>query len=130
MVILKFTLLFFLLYLAWMVVLRQNSGSPYGGPFYYADPLNSNNPVQPRYRLNFKQAWSSDRFVEVYTNEAGQPLLAKHFVGHQLASQMVWIWTQSGQLMRRYFEDPQGRLLIINVLPVAGGPEIVETPAF
>jgi hypothetical protein len=117
MVIVKFALLFFLVYLVWMVTLRQNRGPVYGGPFYYADPPNSSNPVRPQYRLTFKQAWDDDHFVQVYCNESGLPLLAQHMVAHAVAWQMVWIWSQNGQLMRRYTEDAQGNILKTDVMP-------------
>jgi hypothetical protein len=124
-IIAKFALLFFLMMLAWMVVLRQDRGPVYGGPFYYADPPDSSNPVRPQYRLSFAHAWASDRCVEVYCNGAGEPLLAKHLVHHQVAWQMVWIWDKSGRLMRRYTEDPQGNITKTDVLPT---PE-TEPPA-
>jgi hypothetical protein len=131
MVIIKFALLFFLITLVWMVTLRQNRGPVYGGPFYYADPPNSSNPVRPQYRLNFKQAWDSDRYVEVYTNDDGLPVLAKYLSAHEVMSQMVWIWSQNGQLMRRYTEDAQGNILKTDVMPwVLATPTPSTSPLF
>jgi hypothetical protein len=134
MVIIKFALFFFLITLIWLVTIRQSLGTPYGGPFYYADVEGTSNPVQPKYKLNFKQAWNSDRYVAVYFDENGNPLLAQHYVRqqvggrmvHQLGYQMVWIWTKQGRLSRRYVEDPAGKLLQIDVLPT---PEPSLTPA-
>jgi hypothetical protein len=129
MVVLKIALLFFVLTMVWFVALRQNRGPVYGGPFFYADPENNSNPVRPQYRLSFKRAWASNRCVEVYCNEDGLPVLAKHLVAHQVAWQMVWIWSRAGELMRRYTEDPQGDLLTIEVMPsVARTPTPVPTP--
>jgi len=118
MVIVKFALFFFLIALVWIAVLRGDLGLPYGGPFYYADPVGLSNPMQPRYRLSFERAWASNRCVEVYTNSMGLPVLARHRVAHQVVGQMVWIWTKNGRLMRRYAEGPQGHLLKIDVMPL------------
>jgi hypothetical protein len=125
MVLIKFTLFFFLITLIWLVTLRQNLGIPYGGPFYYADLEGTSNPVQPTYKLSFKQAWNSERYVAVYFNEAGLPLLAQHYQHHVRTWQMVWIWRQNGQLMRRYTEDAQGNLTKIDVMPT---PEPSPSP--
>lgn len=125
MLIIKFVLFFFLITLIWLVTLRQNLGIPYGGPFYYADIEGTSNPVQPGYRISFRQAWASDRYVAVYFNEVGLPLLAQHFSAHKLVWQMVWLWSRSGRLTRRYTESPSGELLKIDVMPT---PEPTPAP--
>jgi hypothetical protein len=126
-VIIKFALFFFLIMMVWMATLRQSMVTPYGGPFYFADLEGTSNPVQPKYRLNFTQAWHSDRYVEVYFSEAGVPVLARHMAAHQVAWQMVWIYNKNGELTRRYTEDAAGNLLKIDVTPAAN-PTPTESP--
>ena len=111
--------------LVWLMTLRQNLGIPYGGPFYYADPPNATNPVMPKFKLTAKQAFASDKYVEVYFSEAGLPLLAKHRTnpGRVLVWQMVWIWNRHGEMTRRYIEGPQGQLVDTFVAPTP-----TETP--
>jgi hypothetical protein len=77
--------------------------------------------VQPKYRLNLQRALASERYVAVYFNEAGLPLLAKHYEKvdgkPSLAWQAVWVWDVHSRLMRRFREDPAGKLLEIDVMP-------------
>jgi len=52
MVIIKFALFFFLIFMTMTLVQSQGQGPLQGGPFYFLYMPGSRNPVQPKYRLN------------------------------------------------------------------------------
>ena len=105
MIVLKFTTIFFLMYLAFMVTLRNSPKEPVGGPYYYGDPPPGAFALpQPRFKLNFWQAWHSDHYCEIYFDSRSLPFMIKHMnKQHHEEWRMELLYTKEGRLRRRTY---------------------------
>jgi hypothetical protein len=110
MIIIKFTLVAFLITMTWFASTRVFPPAPVGGPYYYADAPGAW-AIQPKNRLTPFQGVRSERAVAVDFDDRCLPLLARHLVKGKEQWRMVWLWDRAGRLRWRLWEDPQGRVL-------------------
>ena len=110
MIIIKFTMVAFLVTMTWFASTRVFPPAPVGGPYYYADTPRSW-AIQPKNRLTPFQALRSERVIAVDFDDRCLPLLARHLVNRKEQWRMVWLWSRDGRLRWRMTEDPRGQIL-------------------
>ena len=74
MIIIKFILLIFLFFMAWLIVTMDERMQPRSGPNYYLDMgPGSVNSIQPQYRISRTEAFNRPHAFEVECFNNGEP---------------------------------------------------------
>jgi hypothetical protein len=74
MVILKFALVFFLLYLLWLLAMFERMHQPKYGPYYYVDMSATNvNSLQQQFQISYQTAMTAKHALQVECYNNGMP---------------------------------------------------------
>ena len=77
--ILKFSVVIFLLYLTWLAVYSAERMQPRSGPNYYLDMASASvNSIQPQYRVSREEAMARGHALEVECFNDGTPYRVTH----------------------------------------------------
>jgi hypothetical protein len=101
MVIVKFALIFFLIFTTLALVQSQGQGPLQGGPFYYLEMPGCRNPVQPKYHLNGWNAFHRRNVWRIWFDDKGRPVDMRLYHDGQEAHRTQLFWDKNGHLWNR-----------------------------